>query len=55
MNPPNSLVTVSICASDISLRLEPKDLRILRHMEEASINWTLPRRASGFRLLMIQT
>ena len=48
-------VTSAMCASLISLRLEPRLLRILCQNEEASISCTLPLRGAGLRFETIQT
>ena len=52
---PKSRVTSAICSSLISLRLEPRLLRILCQKLEASMSCTLPLRCAGLRLETIQT
>lgn len=44
-----------MCSGASSFRFEPRLRRIFRHIPLASISRTFPRRASGFRLLTIQT
>ena len=52
---PNILVISSMWSGLNSLRLLPKLFLIFCQKPLASINCTLPFRASGFRLLTIQT